>query len=75
MPNILILFCIIILLLLLLNLCVWNICRQNYLNAKNLYEIKSAVAQLCEFQVTTTTVLNNICKYLCKTNGDKQDEL
>lgn len=46
MPNVLILFCIIILLLLLLNLCVWNICRQNYLNTKKFTDIHTHLSQL-----------------------------
>lgn len=53
MPNILILFCIIILLLLLLNLCVWNICRQNYFNTKRLRDLQDGVA-------TSNSITNEI---------------
>lgn len=44
MSNIVIMFCIILFLLLILNLSMWSICRQNYLNAKKLMNIQDGIA-------------------------------
>lgn len=43
MSNIVIMFCIILFLLLILNLSMWSICRQNYLNAKKLRNIQERI--------------------------------